>query len=264
MKKRQKSIMSKIISYSMLFVILALWTVLSHFEIVPAYMLPSPIQVILAFFSDKDILLEHTLVSLGEAFAGLSFGLVFAFISAVLMDHSKKLYHMLYPVFIITQTIPTIAIAPLLVLWMGYGIAPKIFLIFLVCFFPVTVALLDGFKSVDDDAIKLLKSMGATRWQILYHIKLPFALPDFFAGLKVSVSYCVIGAVIAEWLGGDKGLGVYMTRVRKSYAFDKMFAVIFLVSIISLALMGLTGYLEKRLMPWKTIKNRDGGKQENL
>lgn len=255
--------MSKVPAYGMLFVVFVLWAALSYFEIIPKYMLPSPVQVIKAFFADRSILLEHTLVSLGEAFLGLSIGIIFAFFSAVLMDHSKSLYSMLYPIFVITQTIPTIAIAPLLVLWMGYGITPKIFLIFLVCFFPVTVALLDGFKSVDDDAIKLLQSMGANKGQILYHIKLPFALPNFFAGLKVSVSYSVIGAVIAEWLGGDKGLGVYMTRVRKSYAFDKMFAVIFLVSIISLALMSLVAYLEKKATPWRTNKSDEGEKQTN-
>ncbi len=246
--------MSKGSSYSMLFVLFTLWAALSYFEVLPKYMLPSPLQVIKAFFVDRNILLEHTLVSLGEAFLGLGIGIIFAFISAILMDHSKILYDMLYPLFVITQTIPAIAIAPLLVLWMGYGIAPKIFLIFLVCFFPVTVALLDGFKSVDNDAIRLLKSMGANKRQILYHIKLPYAMPNFFAGLKVSVSYSVIGAVIAEWLGGDKGLGVYMTRVRKSYSFDKMFAVIFLVSVISLILMHLAGYIEKKSAPWKVVK----------
>ena len=121
----------------------------------------------------------------------------------------------------------------------------------MVCFFPITIGLLDGFKSSDPDAIRLLTSMGARPAQIFRHIKLPSAMPHFLAGLKISVSYAVIGAVVAEWLGGNQGLGVYMTRVRKSYAFDEMFAVIFLVSIISLILMKCVSLLEKKLLPYQ-------------
>ena len=183
----------------------------------------------------------------------LDLDLVFSvhFFLAMLMDRFQMVYRALYPLLIISQTIPVIAIAPLLVLWMGYGMAPKIMVIFLVCFFPITIGLLDGFKSSDPDAIRLLTSMGARPVQIFRHIKLPSAMPHFLAGLKISVSYAVIGAVVAEWLGGNQGLGVYMTRVRKSYAFDEMFAVIFLVSIISLILMKCVSLLEKKLLPYQ-------------
>jgi len=151
---------------------------------------------------------------------------------------------------VISQTIPTIAIAPLLVLWMGFGVAPKIALVVITTFFPIAVGLLDGFKSADRDAVSLLRSMNATRWQIFRHVKFPAALPYFFSGLKISASYAVVGAVISEWLGGFEGLGVYMTRVRKAYAFDKMFAVIILVVIVSLLLMRLVNLLRTVSMPW--------------
>ena len=155
-----------------------------------------------------------------------------------------------YPILVITQTIPTIAIAPLLVLWMGFSVAPKITLVVITTFFPIAVSLLDGFKSADKDAVNLLRSMGAGNIRIFRYIKLPSALPSFFSGLKVSASYAVVGAVIAEWLGGFEGLGVYMTRVKKAYAFDKMFAIIIFICIISLILMAVVSLLSKITMPW--------------
>ena len=162
----------------------------------------------------------------------------------------------IYPILVITQTIPTIAIAPLLVLWMGFGMAPKITLVVLTTFFPIAVGLLGGFAGADEDAINLMRAMGANRYQIFKYVKLPNAMPSFFSGLRVSASYSVVGAVISEWLGGFEGLGVYMTRVKKAYAFDKMFAVIVFISIISLLLMALVNLLEKTVMPWKRIKSK--------
>ena len=172
------------------------------------------------------------------------------FIAALMMDFSDGIYHALYPILVLTQTVPTVAIAPLLVLWMGYGILPKIVLIVIVTFFPVAISLLEGFKQVDVDKIKLLKAMGADKFKIYRYIKLPESMGNFFSAFKIAVSYSVVGAVIAEWLGGFKGLGVYMIRVQKNYSFDKMFAVIFLISGISLILMKLVSILQKKMMPW--------------
>jgi len=166
------------------------------------------------------------------------------------------LHKAIYPILVSTQTIPTIAIAPLLVLWMGFGMAPKITLVVLTTFFPIAVGLLGGFAGADEDAINLMRAMGANRYQIFKYVKLPNAMPSFFSGLRVSASYSVVGAVISEWLGGFEGLGVYMTRVKKAYAFDKMFAVIVFISIISLLLMALVNLLEKTVMPWKRIKSK--------
>lgn len=214
-------------------------------------MLPSPQSVVKALVSDLPLLLTHSKVTLIEAFAGLLLSIVFALLLAIVMEEFTSVRKTLYPVLIITQTIPTIAIAPLLVLWLGYGMAPKIALIFITCFFPLVISILSGFNTVDEDAIRLFSSMGATRVQMLFWIKLPSAVESFFAGLKVSASYSIVGAVIAEWLGGNNGLGVYMTRVRKSFSFDKMFAVIIVVTVISLILLYLIDRLQKRAMKWK-------------
>ena len=218
---------------------------------VDSFMLPSPIQVLKAFIEEFPMLLEHSIITLAEAFLGLGVGILFGFIMAVLMDQFDALYQAFYPLIVLTQTIPTVAIAPLLVLWFGYEMAPKVILIVITTFFPIAIGLLNGFKSVDQDSIHLLRAMGAKRWQIFLYIKLPGAMSQFFAGLRISASYAVVGAVISEWLGGFAGLGVYMTRVKKAFSFDKMFAVIFLISLISLLLMKAVDVLQKKCMPWE-------------
>ena len=241
--------------------LILLWHYLSVNNVVPSYMLPKPIDVFKVLIEEKDILFEHALITLQEAFWGLGIGIGLAFVIATVMDECNILYKAIYPIMIITQTIPTIAIAPLLVLWMGFGKEPKITLVVLTTFFPIAVGLLDGYKSVDKDEINLLRSMGANKLKIFKHVKLPNALSRFFSGLKISASYAIVGAVISEWLGGFEGLGVYMTRVKKAYAFDRMFAVIIVIVVISLLLMKLVNLLRKMVMPWecKIINNYSKG-----
>ena len=263
MKRKLASIKNKLLPICTFCLILLLWWGISASGLVPSYMLPSPIKVGEAFIKDFPNLMTHAAVSLQEAIYGLIIGVVLAFITATLMDRFETLEKALLPLLVVTQTIPTIAIAPLLVLWMGFGMAPKITLVVVTTFFPIAVGLLDGYKSVDHDEIDLLRSMKANRLQIFTHVKIPAALPYFFSGLKVSASYAVVGAVISEWLGGFDGLGVYMTRVRKAYAFDKMFAVIILIIIVSLILMALVDLLKVISMPWKSVKDNQND-QSNI
>lgn len=254
MRKKLQSTTSKLWAAAALAVILIIWQFVSMAGLVPGYMLPSPIQVVKAFISEFPLLMENSRVTLLEAVAGLFCGVAFGFVMAVLMDRYDKLYKAFYPLIVITQTVPTVAIAPLLVLWFGYEMMPKVILIVIVTFFPITIGLLEGFRSADKDMMNLLRSMGAGRLQIFRYIKMPGAMSRFFASLRISASYSVVGAVISEWLGGFSGLGVYMTRVKKAFAFDKMFAVIFLISIISLILMKLVDILQKKSMPWERAK----------
>ena len=251
MIKKLQNITNKTSSFFAIALILLLWQMFCSFGLVDSFLLPSPIQVIQAFFSEFPILMEHSVITLSEAFLGLFLGIVFGFIMAVLMDQFDFLYKAFYPLIVLTQTIPTVAIAPLLVLWFGYEMSPKVILIVITTFFPITVGLLNGFRSVDQDSVNLLRAMGSGRFQIFRYLKLPCALSQFFAGLRISASYAVVGAVISEWLGGFSGLGVYMTRVKKAFSFDKMFAVIFLISIISLLLMKGVDLLQKKCMPWE-------------
>ncbi|NMW86087.1 ABC transporter permease [Peptoniphilus sp. AGMB00490] len=248
--KKSASIKDNISAASLIIIILAIWHFVTTRGIVGPYLLPKPFDVIKAFVTDFSTIASHLGTTLIEAFLGLFVGVSLGFVAALLMDLSEFVYSALYPILVLTQTVPTVAIAPLLVLWMGYGIAPKIALIVIVTFFPVAISLLEAFKQVDQDKIKLLKAMGASRFEIYKYIKLPESMGNFFSALKIAVSYSVVGAVIAEWLGGFKGLGVYMIRVQKNYSFDKMFAVIFLISAISLILMKLVSYIQKKMMPW--------------
>ena len=250
MKRKSQNITNKIWSVSAIVVILVVWQLASSLGFVDSFMLPSPIQVVQAFVKEFPTLLQHSFVTLTEAFFGLGLGILLGFVMAVLMDQFEGLYQAFYPLIVLTQTVPTVAIAPLLVLWFGYEMTPKGILIVITTFFPIAIGLLNGFRSADTDSIHLLRAMGADRWQIFRHIKLPGAMSQFFAGLRISASYAVVGAVISEWLGGFNGLGVYMTRVKQAFAFDKMFAVIFLISIISLLLMKGVDVLQKVCMPW--------------
>ena len=252
--KKSRSITSKLPALATLVIIAAVWLGVSEGGVVPEFMLPSPLQVWRALVTDFPALMANARVTLLEAAYGLAIGIAVALALATLMHRVRLLYRALYPLLVITQTIPTIAIAPLLVLWMGFEMAPKVTLVALTTFFPIAVSLLEGYASTDKAAASLLRSMGASRWQIFRHLEFPSALSHFFSGLRVSVSYAVVGAVISEWLGGTEGLGVYMTRVKKAYAFDKMFAVIIVIVAVSLLLMGLVTLLRRAAMPWETYE----------
>ena len=258
-KNRRKSlaVTNKLPAVIALAAIIIVWQIVCMTGLVPSYMLPSPVQVIGALISDFDTIMFHASFTLQETFYGLLIGIVLSFIGATLMDRFGVIDRAFYPLMIITQTIPTIAIAPILVLWFGFDMAPKIILVVITTYFPIAIGLLDGYKSVDKDEIDLMRSMGAGRMAIFRHVKFPAALPHFFSGLKIASSYAVVGAVVSEWLGGFNGLGVYMTRMRKAYAFDNMFAVIILIIIISLLLLLLVHLISKASMPWKRAEIRE-------
>ena len=241
----------RVAPFVFIFLILVIWQLLSVSGIIPGFMLPSPVKVVKAFCKDFPLLMYHLEITLVEAFTGIFVSILFAFVFAIVMDRITFINRAVYPVLIVSQTIPTIAIAPLLILWFGYGMSSKVILIVLTCFFPITVSLLTGFASVDKDMIRLMESMGATRNQIMKYAKLPSSVKSLFSGLRISISYSIIGAVISEWLGGMRGLGVYMTRVKKSYSYDKLFAVIFLISALSLTLIKLITLLEKRICKYE-------------
>ena len=249
--KRSRSITSKLPAAGAIALLLLVWHFSCSLGLVPSFMLPSPEAVITALVTEFPLLMQHARVTLAEAAYGLAAGVAVAFVAATLMDRFRFLYKALYPLLIITQTIPSVAIAPLLVLWMGFEMAPKVTLVAITTFFPITIGLLDGYAAADREAAELLRSMGASRGQIFLHLKFPAALSHFFSGLRVSASYAVVGAVISEWLGGFEGLGVYMTRVKKAYAFDKMFAVIVFITAVSLLLMLCVSLLRKLAMPWE-------------
>ncbi len=237
--------------------LLVIWQAVCMAGLVPNFMLPSPVEVVQALAKDFSLLMGHMGTTLAEAAIGLVIGVAVGFVFAVLMDKFETFYLAFDPLLTVSQTVPTVAIAPLLVLWFGYGLLPKVLLVVLTTFFPVTVALASGFKSVDPDQVDLLRTMNATEWQIFRVAKLPAAADQFFSGLRISATYAIVGAVISEWLGGFTGLGVYMTRVRKNFEYDRMFAVIIITSALSLALMKVVDVLQNICMPWKRAERND-------
>lgn len=242
-------LLQQIISrYALVIGLVLLWQIVISIGLIPDYLLPSPVQIVQALVDDVPLLAHHARYTLVTAFLGTLIGLVLALVLSIAMDISAHFKKLIYPILLLNQTIPTIAIAPLLVIWLGYGILPKVVLVVLSVFFPMTIALLDGYQSVTKDELNLFASLKANRYQLYRHLKIPSAMGYFFTGLKVALSYALISAVVAEWLGGFHGLGVYMTRVRKSYELDNMFAVILLISVLTLLLVGVVKFVERRVL----------------
>lgn len=253
--KNFKDFINKYLSFISVFSILIIWQIAGNLSLLPKFIFPTPLEIIKAFIREIPLLLFHSKITLIETIIGLSLGITIATVLAILMDKYDFVYKIFYPLLILTQTVPTIAIAPILILWLGYDMTPKIVLIIVTTTFPIIISILDGFKHCDEDQIQLLKLMNATDFQILRHLKFPTSLGYFFAGLRVSVSYAFITAVVAEWLGGFEGLGVYMTRVKKAFEYDSMFAVIFLISVISLLNIKIVKIIEKKVLKWKYIND---------
>ena len=227
--------------------VLLVWYITTARGMVDAFILPSPMSVIRAFVGDFALLMRHSAYTLSEAFAGLAISLGVAFIFTVGMERYLYWRKALYPLLVISQAVPYIAIAPLLVLWLGHGMAPRVVLVSLTCFFPLVIGLYDGISQIRQEYLDELQVMGGSYIAGLCFVKLPLGMPTFFSGFKIAATYSFVGAVIAGWVGGTTGLGVYMTRVRRTFEFDKMFAVILLIVIISLILMYVVKFLEKRL-----------------
>ena len=252
--KKYINIENKFIPIAFQLLILFIWQITVDMWKIPQYIMPSPKDIINALVNIFPSITEHIYVTLYEAMVGLVISILFALILAILMDNVKLIKKCIYPIVVVSQTIPIIALAPLFIIWFGFGILPKIIVVVLVCFFPILVSLIDGLESVDMDRVNLLKTMGASKFQIFTMVKLPSSTVNFFSGLRIAATYSIMGAIIGEWLGGDKGLGVYMIRVKNSYALDKVFAVIIIIVALSMALFGVLYLLQYLLTPWSRNK----------
>ncbi|MBN2259701.1 MAG: ABC transporter permease [Clostridiales bacterium] len=252
--KKYQNIKDKMLLIGFNLIILAIWEIAVDSGWIERFILPSPSDVIISLWVNSSEIFKHTKVTLFEGLVGLVFAIAFSFLMAILMDQVKWIKKIMYPMLVISQTVPIIIIAPLVAMWFGFGIAPKVFVVVLVCFFPITISLIDGLQSVDFELINLLKSMGATKMEIFLKVKFPFTLPGFFSGLKIAATYSIMGAVIGEWLGGKSGLGVYMLRARHSFSLDKVFASIVVIILLSISIFYLISILQKIIMPWAKFK----------
>jgi ABC-type nitrate/sulfonate/bicarbonate transport system permease component len=256
LRKKWGNIGNKTIPFIFLAAILVFWQLIVDRGIIARYILPSPVDVILVGMKILPEIKVHLYTTLQEALTGLMVAIVFSLLLAMLMDNFSLIQKAVQPLLIVSQTIPTMVLAPLFAMWFGFGLLPKIMVVILVCFFPLVVSLLEGLNSLDPDFLNLMKSMKANRWQMFYLAKFPSALPNFFSGLKIAATYSIIGAVIGEWMGGKAGLGVYMTRVRQSFALDKVFATILIIVFLSLVLFKIIELIQFLLMPWRRAINK--------
>ena len=228
--------------------VLMIWSLLSGS--LSSFILPSPLEVARAGWQTRGLLLSAVATTLLETGIGLAVAIVLGVGLAAAMDLFVLVRRAVYPILVASQTVQILAIAPLLIIWFGFGLLPKIIVVVLICFFPLAVNTADGLASTDPDLIALLRSMGARRGQIWRIVRLPAALPSFFSGLRVAVTYSVVGATIAEWVGGSNGLGLYMLRSKNALATDQVFVAIVITSVLSIALFLLVVVLERRALPW--------------
>ncbi|MCF6094243.1 ABC transporter permease [Microaerobacter geothermalis] len=236
-------------SFSLL-VLLFIWEIVVNMTKIEKWILPSPTIIAQSLWQARELIWQHTIQTLYETVLGLGIAIAAGIAIATLMDLSTWLRKAVYPLLVISQTIPIIAVAPLFLIWFGYGLAPKVIVVALVCFFPITVNLADGYRMVDREMVRLMSSLGASRGQIFRMVKLPSALPFFFSGLRIAGTYSVMGAVIGEWLGASRGLGIFMTRSSQSFLTERVFAAIVVITLLSLWIFALIELLARLTMPW--------------
>jgi ABC-type nitrate/sulfonate/bicarbonate transport system permease component len=240
----------------LLLVAAAVWEVYARSGALGQDVLPPLSRVATAGWDDRASLWENTLPTLREVLIGFAVSLVFAFVVSVAIDASGIARRSLMPVLIGSQTIPLIVLAPLVVIWFGFGLTPKILLVALVTFFPIVVGLVEGYASSDRDAITLLRTMGAS-WPTTFRlVRLPAALPGFFTGLRIAITYAVVAAIFAEYAGAEYGLGVYMQGAKASFRTDLVLAAVVVSALLTLVLFAATYVVQALVIPWYAESKR--------
>ncbi|MBI4298348.1 MAG: ABC transporter permease [Chloroflexi bacterium] len=218
--------------------------------------LPAPSAIGTELYASRALFLRHTWVTLEEVVVGFALALGSGVLLAALIAYSRTFQRAVYPFVIVSQTIPIIVIAPLLLIWVGYGLAPKVIVVALIAFFPIVVNTADGLKSMDPDMLNMMRTFGASRWQIFVKLQVPTSLPLFFSGTKIAVTFSVIGAVIGEWIGASAGLG-YLTRLSVPlFLTARSFGAVAILAFMGVSLFGLVALLERYSLSWYYTEKR--------
>ncbi|HKT37077.1 MAG TPA: ABC transporter permease [Ktedonobacterales bacterium] len=226
---------------------------------IDAQILPTPLAVWGVMVGQRDILWQHMLVTLQETLIGFALALAAGVAFGTLIDFSPWLRRAIYPLLVASQTIPIITLAPLLVLWFGFGLVSKSIVVLLVCFFPIVVALEDGLRSADPELIRLFRAFGAGPVRIFWSVRLPGALPSLFSGVRIAIAYSVIGAIFGEYVGASAGLGFYMQLKQHSFATAGVLAAIVVTALLSIALFAAVAIIERLALPWYYLQRRREG-----
>ena len=243
----------------LLTIMLVLWQALVDILEVNPMILPTPDRIVMAGIKDRISIRKAVGISLRETLSGLAVGLVSALVIAVLIDAFDILRRSIYPLLVSAQTIPVVAIAPLLVIWFGFGLFPKVLLVAIYTSFPMIVSLTGGMDATPKHSVDIMRTLGYGKWKIILTVKLPSALPQFFSGVRVAASYALGTAIIGEFLGAANGIGVYMTAAKSSFRTDLVFAASFVTVLLTLILYGSVIVIEKLALPWVS----KGGEKEN-
>jgi ABC-type nitrate/sulfonate/bicarbonate transport system permease component len=212
--------------------------------------LPSPLRVAAQGWAFREQIWANTVPTLQVTAVGFAVSLLLGWTIAIAVDFSPWLRRALTPLLVASQTLPIIAIAPLLIIWFGFGLLPKVVVIALVTFFPIAVGLIEGFAATERTASDLLRSMGASRWDEFRHVRLPGALPRFFTALRIGITYAVTGAIFAEYVGAQAGLGIFMNLQKNSFRTDLVLAAVVVTAVLSVTLFLLTYVVERLVVPW--------------
>ena len=231
--------------------LVALWQLLVSLSGVPPYLLPGPDRVIAIWIARAGLIADHALVTVAEILLGLALGTVLGAASALCLAYFRPARRWLMPLLVISQAIPVFALAPLLVLWFGYGMASKVAMAVLIIYFPVTASFFDGLRRTDPGWLDLGQTMNGTPWAILYRIRLPAALPAFASGLRVATAVAPIGAVVGEWVGSSAGLGYLMLHANGRMQIDLMFAALLTLALFAMAIYFTIDILLRRALPWQ-------------
>jgi ABC-type nitrate/sulfonate/bicarbonate transport system permease component len=228
------------------------WELIVRVRDISVFILPAPSVVLQALYEDRVLLLPEMLVTLQEILLGFGVAFATAMTLGFLLSHSKALNRALYPLLVASQTIPVLAIAPVLLIWFGYGMLPKVIVTALIAFFPLTVNTVTGFGSVDPEMRTLFKAYCGGRWQTFRKLTLPWAMPYIFAGIKISITLSVIGATVGEWIGADAGLGFVIVQSSSQLLTPRLFAALTLLSLMGIVLFVLAVILERVAVPWRS------------
>jgi putative hydroxymethylpyrimidine transport system permease protein len=226
------------------------WKLLADALSIEPFLIPAPSDIASALWNDRDLLAEDGWVTLREVVLGFGLSLVAGLSFAAVLHLSETMRRAFYPLLVASQTVPIIVVAPILVVWFGFGITPKLLIIALICFFPITVNTLDGLRSVDPDLIKLMRTLDAGRLRIFIGAEAPSALPYAFSGAKIAVAVAVIGAVFGEWAGSEAGLGHLMLQASAQLETARLFAAVVVLSFFAVSLFALLWLLERRIAWW--------------
>jgi NitT/TauT family transport system permease protein/putative hydroxymethylpyrimidine transport system permease protein len=229
----------------------ARWHLIADALHLEPFLVPAPSDVAKALWEDRSLLADNGWVTLKEVLFGFGCALALGLAFAVVLHLSETLRRAFYPLIVASQTVPIIVVAPILVVWFGFGIGPKLAIIALICFFPITVNTLDGLRSVDAEAVKMMRSLYASRWGVFRRVEAPTALPYAFSGAKVAVAVAVIGAVFGEWAGSDSGLGHLMLQASAQLLTARLFAAVVVLSAFAIALFAALSLLERKVVTWR-------------